>query len=387
METVLQNIRDLKELTQKDWFEEITKFVVKLVAKKLGLEDAKGGGLYLDDETISGEQQKAAPFEDLDRSMGGKGGFALEIDSEEEDDSAFFARLKTESNNLIRAEGSETLQNYADGGTDDAKGGFVVVATIVAKIAFAVLKRYLRQNHHDFYPTVMEEVFRKIFLDKIGTWGWGQMKEKAGQMFKSNEGLSGDRLHAGTCFLKALETHCLERKRAGKKFETALIGHSAGSIALCHLLEASGKAFPGLVFNQLFFLAPACRTDLFLEKGKTAKEKGVFRTFRMFTMAEAHEKRDHCIPFVYTHSLLYMVSGLFEEETDAKIMGLHEQFSASGRYSDFEELKTLNEFLKDNILVLSADPDNPDESMRSGALKHGDFDNDDLTLKSILKSI
>jgi hypothetical protein len=387
VETVVQNLKDLKELTGKNLFEEVTKFVIKLVAKKLGIEDAKGGGVYLTDETITDEKHKVAPFEKLDKSFDSRGGTGFQIDDEDENSSQFYAQLETESKNLIRAEGSEEIKNLNNENEEVAKGGFLVIAKVVAQIVFAVLKRYLKRSHHDFYPTVIEETFRKIYLDKVGKWGWTTMKEKSSEMFTSASGLTGDNQYAGTYFLNLLNEHCKTRETAGKKFEIELIGHSAGSILICNLLAATGKDFNAIKYNNVFFLAPACRTDLFLEKGKTAMDNGLFKNFKMFTMEEKNEKKDHCIPYIYTHSLLYLVSGLFEDDVDAKIMGLHEQFRIEGRYANFDELKKLNSFINNNKLVLSVDTTNFDESMRSNSLKHGDFDNDINTLRSILKSI
>lgn len=387
IETLVQNLKELKELAGKDLFQEVVKFVIKIVAKKLGIEDARGGGEYLTDETIDDEKHKVAPFEKLDKSFDSKGGGGFQIDDEDESNSQFYAQLETESRNLIRAEGSEEIKNISDDNGEVAKGGFFAIAKVVAQISFAVLKRYLKKNHHDFYPTVMEEAFRKIYLDKVGQWGWKQMKDKSAKMFETNAGLSGDNQHAGTYFLNLLNKHVGSLSATGKTIEIELIGHSAGSIAICNLLEAVDKNFSSIKFNNIFFLAPACRTDLFLEKGKPALDKGLVKNFKMFTMEEKNEKKDHCIPYTYTHSLLYMISGLFEDEVDAKIMGLHEQFRIEGRYAAFDELKKLNTFITANKLVLSIDTINFDESMRSNSLKHADFDNDIYTLRSILKSI
>lgn len=386
-EVVMQNIKNLKELTGKGAFDEIVKFVTKLVAKKLGLDDAKGGGTYLSDETIAIEKQKIAPFEDLDKSLDARGGTPLEIDEEDENYSTYYAKLETEAKGLINAEGSDELKYEQAEGDEIARGGMLFVAKVVAQIAFAVLKRYFKKTHHDFYPTIMEEAFRKLYVDKIGGWGWKQIKDKSGEMFSSNSGLSDSNLHAGTHFLSLLETHLQKRTAEGKKLDIELIGHSAGAIAVCNLLEATGQHFSGITYNNVFFLAPACRTDFFLQKGFPAQEKGLFKHFKMFTMEESNEKKDHCIPFTYTHSLLYMVSGLFEEEVDAKIMGLHEQLKATGRYETFDELKKLNQYISNNKLILSTDLENADESLRCSSLKHGDFDNDELTLTAILKSI
>jgi hypothetical protein len=386
METVTQNLDDLTKLAAKEVFNEALKFVIKIVAKKLGMEDARGGGEYLADETIGEEKSKIAPFENLDKVMSAKGGGGFTLDEDNEDE--FYARLEIESRVLIKAEGSDELKNFQGDTEEVAKGGLLTVAIVVAKIAFAVLKRYYNKSHHDFYPTVMEEAFKLLYVNKIGTWGWTCMKEKAEEMFSGNENRTGDDLHAGTYFLKGLNTHYLQRLASGKKFEIELIGHSAGSIVICNMLDSTMSDFNTLCYNNVFFLAPACRTDYFLSKGKPAMDQGHIKKFKLFTMKQENEKKDHCIPYVYTHSLLYMVSGLFEvPDTDAKIMGLHEQFSAGSRYANFPELNNLKAFIGSNQLVLSDDVANPDASMRSNSFKHGDFDNDPVTLKSILNSI
>jgi hypothetical protein len=388
LETVMQNLGELKDLAGKDVFNEVLKFVIKLVGKKLGLDDtARGGGTYLSDETIHEEKTKSAPFEDLDKTLNARGGVGASLDEDNEDE--FYARLEGESNSLIRAEGTEELKTeITDEEGESARGGLLFVAKVVAQIAFNVLKRYFKKTDHDFYPTVMEEAFKKLYLDKVGTWGWGQMKNKAAKLFADNDGLNGKSLHAGTYFLQMLDKYHSKRIAEGKKFDIELIGHSAGSIVICHLLERTQANFKNLKYNNVFFLAPACRTDLFLQHGKPAYDDGYFKKFKMFTMKEENEKKDHCIPYVYTHSLLYMVSGLFEmPEIDARIMGLHGQFRKDGRYSMSPESVNLNTFMINKQVVLSDDITNQDVSMWSSALKHGAFDNDEHTLASILKSL
>jgi hypothetical protein len=388
IETIMQNLDKLKKLAEESLFEEVVKFVIKIAARKIGIANARGGGgVYLTDETIADEKQKEAPFEDLDRELNARGGPGIDIANEDEDSSEFFAELRTESRNLINAEGSEEIKYTPDDNADVPRGGLFAIAKVVAQIAFAVLKRYVKKTDHDFYPTIMEEAFRKICLDKIGNWGWSQMKDKSADMFKSNTDLSGTDLYAGTYFLHHLQKHIDKRIAAGKEIHVDLIGHSAGSIAICNLLLASLNDFGTIKYNNVFFLAPACRTDLFLSTNKKAQENNLYKKFKMFTMQEVYEKKDHCIPVIYTHSLLYLISGILEDDIDAKIMGLHEQFKAEGRYADFDELRQLKAFIDNNKLVLSSDTGNADDSMRSNSFKHGDFDNDDFTLISILKSL
>lgn len=404
-EVILQNFATIIEKTKSAFYQEALKFVIKLVARKLGMEDGKGGGgEYLADSTIEIEKQKPHPFEDLDREVDMGKGIADELTLEPMAEKEFLIRLEMESKVLIEVQASEEFKNKTTKedpslppelapDSEDAKGGWLAIIKLVAQIALNVLKRYLNKTHHDFYPTVMEETFRKLYVGGIGTWGWGRIKEKAQMMFAENDGLSGEDLHAGTYFLDALQEHYTKRLNNGKKFNIYLVGHSAGSIVICLMMKRVMEKYKDLKFETIFFLAPACRTDLFLTHCMPGKKAGFFNKFKMFTMKAENEKKDHCIPFIYTHSLLYMVSGLFEVDDkesgdiDAKILGLNEQSIGQGRYASFPELKELNAFLSDHHLILSDDNFNADLSLRSTALKHGDFDNDLPTLTAILNSL
>jgi hypothetical protein len=371
-ETIRENIEEI--IADSD-FEDIINFVIKVVGKKIGL-DSRGGGETLDNATIAFEKQQEEPFETMDRELEGKGGGTP---FDENDEQLFEDKLIADSRSLIMAETEFEDSSLADD-RGEAKGGLLTLAIIVGKIAFRVLKRYHKKTQHDFYPTIIEETMRQVYLDRLGRWAWIEMKEKAENMFESNDGISHDKLHAGTYFLAKLQEHAMQMQQEGKAFSIELMGHSAGSIAICHLLVATYKHFAILKYKIVFFLAPACRTDLFLAKGAPALNNNIFKKFTMFTMDESYEKKDYCVKYVYTHSLLYLVSGLFEEdETDAKIMGLHEQFQAKGRYENFPELQKLNAFLKNHSLGLSIDTTNAN-NLWTDAIRHGDFDNNEHTL-------
>lgn len=404
-EVLKQNLDDLLSGAKTELCDEALNFVIKIVAKKLGLVDgAKGGGAgeYLSTDMIEDEKQKEVPFENLEKAVGAKGIGELKIEDEE----AALAKLEAEAKALIQSEASDALMDpkphdlamldndLAVTQEDGAKGiSWIKIAWAVGAIALNVLKRFRDRTHHDFYPTVVEETFRKFYLGKLGTWGWTMIKQKAASMFNDNTGRSGDDLYVGSLLLANLERHYVARTKAGKKFQIDLVGHSAGSIVICHLLGAVMRSHQQLAFNTVFFLAPACRVDLFLAHGPAAKQQGVFKKFKMFTMREEAEKADHCIRYVYTRSLLYLVSGLFEidarnnGEIDAKILGLQEHFKAEGRYANVDDLTNVRDFLKTVHVALSKDADHQDESLRTTAIKHGDFDNDPLTLQAIKHSL
>lgn len=381
-------VENLSAKSSDNQFQKVLNYVIKIVGKKLGV-GSRGGGETMDNLTIEAEKRKEYPFAELNNELGNSRSGSVMFD--EDDEEGFLARLEQESNTMIRAEDEMATEEIEvaepDPDAGDSRGLLLTLGKLVAKIAFAVLKRYAQETHHDFYPTIVEETFRKIYIDRVGKWGWSEMKEKAQKMFDDNKGRSGDDLHAGTYFLSLLEKHYQKRQNAGKKFAIELVGHSAGSIAICNMLAATSENFKQLKYNNVVFLAPACRTDLFIAKGIPAKEKGVYKKFKMFTMKEENEKKDYCVKYLYTYSLLYLVSGLFEDETDAKIMGLHEQFKAEKRYENFAELKTINSFIMSNKLALSDDITNTDNSMWTDSFRHGDFDNNPATLKSILSTI
>ncbi|KAA2239867.1 hypothetical protein F0L74_27155 [Chitinophaga agrisoli] len=395
-EILLEQLDKAAMQVKSGLYKELINFVIKLVAGKLGkVPDAKGNGVYLSDEAIEEEKTKEAPFEELDTHDGTKGGSPL-ADAEADED-VERAQLEMESRILVMSSASDELLAALEEEAAMEEGkGFLSLGLIklVAETAFQVLRRFRRHTHHDFYPTITEELFRKLGVGAAGTWGWNAIKQKAADMFADNTGLSGTGLHAGRYFLERLQAHYAASMQQNKPFSIHLIGHSAGSIVICHLLRQAMRSYPDLRFKLVALLAPACRTDLFMETIPAAREQGCYQQLRLFTMREENEKKDHCIPYVYTHSLLYLVSGLFEADTsgepapDTRILGLHEQFRSEGRYADDPLLQSLKTFLQEHCtVILSDDIDNPEINRRCSALKHGDFDDNELTLTSILLSI
>jgi hypothetical protein len=86
---------------------------------------------------------------------------------------------------------------------------------------------------------------------------------------------------------------------------------------------------------ELVFLAPAVRVSLFADALTTGGP--LISSFRSFTMSDALERADPVLGagngFIYPSSLLYLVSGLFEEtkseaEVDAAILGMQRFFPA-----------------------------------------------------------
>lgn len=260
-------------------------------------------------------------------------------------------------------------------------GGFL---RSMAKITYKVIKRYVQKTNHYFQATLTEEIYRRYYVAKIGAYIWKEMKDKAAEMWGSNNGRNGKNLLAGTYLLSKLN-------ELGTKEEPIIIdaiGHSAGSIAICYLIKVVEKNYPNIKINNLVFLAPACRSELFNEEVVNKVKR--FNEIRVFTMSDGYEVNDTLVDgfsFIYPHSLLYFISGILEDEgrsDDAHILGLERHINWPN-YMKHSHLKSINKYLNEigkNRLVLSKTTTN-NLGLSSLAIDHGQFDNDPNTLSSI----
>jgi hypothetical protein len=160
----------------------------------------------------------------------------------------------------------------------------------------------------------------------IGKPIWDEIKENAERMAVGRDGAPN--LGSG---LMQLYAAAVEAGHFGPGATTNvrlhLIGHSAGSIVIAHLLDALFRLHPGLTVESVTFMAPAIRVDLFARKllpwMKGPKPR--VRRFTQFHLADDFEQRDPtCGP--YGRSLLYLVSGAFEDRPGTPILGLERDF-------------------------------------------------------------
>ncbi|MBK7389242.1 MAG: hypothetical protein IPI23_09305 [Bacteroidetes bacterium] len=135
-----------------------------------------------------------------------------------------------------------------DTGQQGQAKGIISTATFikhVAIIAFRVIKRFINKRDHDFYPTTIEEILRELYVAELGAWVWNNMKVKSNDMWKDNQKLSGLNRFAGRYLLDKL----IDYVKKYNDVEVNLIGHSAGSIAICNLLNTTSNIYPQLVYN------------------------------------------------------------------------------------------------------------------------------------------
>ena len=184
-----------------------------------------------------------------------------------------------------------------------------------------VVDRFQNGTDHGFIGTIMEEMYRTLYADKVGRLLWDGMKANAAGAY---DPLAPDtpahETPGGSLFLQLLTEYQEQHGRV----ELNLIGHSAGSIHISHFVERGAQIDPGqFVADCVIFLAPACSFETF--NAKLIPHTDRIGRFRIFTMADACERRDPLIklmPTVYPHSLLYLVSGLLEDTPDAPLIGL-----------------------------------------------------------------
>lgn len=259
------------------------------------------------------------------------------------------------------------------------------VALYVAKLVIAVVKRFRNKSDHGVYCTVVEEVLRSAYGDLIGATIWSAMKQDTLDSFADGVDTCG-RLVVGK--LKALQ-------EAGQQFKKlTLVGHSTGAIYICNFLDAAKAA--GLKTPvQVVFLAPAITCARFAQ-ALGEHEDNALHHFRMFAMRDARESADQMLKPLYTRSLLYFVSGLLEGTAsagkwsatiDMPLVGM-ERYFLDGPFGTDASVAKVSKFLNaaPNRMVWShAQSSLP--GLSSDAGRHGDFDNDEATLKSLQEII
>jgi hypothetical protein len=249
---------------------------------------------------------------------------------------------------------------------------WITVARFVARVVIAVLKRHNAHRDHGTYTTIVEEVLRAAYLDKVGQIVWDMMKKDTADAFASAD-------NVGSVLLAGLA----QRQRNGRQFKSiALVGHSTGAVYICNFIQSALQVLPGIPFNVIF-LAPACRFELFDET--VQKASGSFAGFRMFAMHDALEMGDQLVPIVYPRSLLYLVSGLLEGDADTPILGMERFLTLSGVFTgkDFVAVDRVRAWLSQNATRNVWSDDIRPNGFGSIAHKHGDFDDDQSTLVSV----
>lgn len=261
------------------------------------------------------------------------------------------------------------------------------LAASIAKIVYHTAKRYFRKRSHGFGPTVVEEVLRELYMADLGAWVWAGMKHIAEQMWLPNDGLSGEETHGGRYLLDGIAR--IQKNKPSLVVD--LVGHSAGSIAICHLLRTAATNNVGITIRKIILMAPACTSRLFLDEIVRHPER--YDECWFFTMSDDYEEKNHLVEVVYERSLLYLISGILEPaEVDIPIVGMM-RFLSGGDPFIQPDLEEIRRFLfstgpQHTVLSLSSTiaPTAP-VGLRSNSSRHQDFNTDQDTRDSLVAII
>ncbi|NID14495.1 alpha/beta hydrolase [Luteibacter yeojuensis] len=429
-EAILNNRQDLlKDPAFRELVKKVSEWVLKKVSFSGGISFKGTGGRSIDDEdTFRAEydqwfdgQRDAPPVEDADiagapgataRAAAGEPNIDLlasDIEQQLDNDPAFKQAMAEAFNAAnppqvdVSTKGAGTTKRAAvlhlsQDALDEmfppdvpaAEGqvktrGFFTwakVAYFVAKIVIAVVKRFRAGRDHGVYCTIVEEVMRSAFGGLLGAAVWNAMKKDTKDSFDQGPDTCG---YLVVQKLKAMEDE-------GKRFKKiTLIGHSTGAIYICNFLDAAKAA--GLETPvRVVFLAPAITCERFAA-AIHVHEATYLQDFRMFAMHDTRETADQMFRPLYTHSLLYFVSGLLEGSVspsgrwtgtlDMPLVGM-ERFFTGKTFDNDASVKRVRSFLnaKPQRMVWSkAAGAGPGLNSDSG--RHGDFDNDAPTLTSL----
>lgn len=286
----------------------------------------------------------------------------------------------------------EIREELRAGAEPGARGFFDPASVIVhaVKILARIVRRFIRKRDHGLYTTVVEELLRELYLDAIGAKVWGLMKQDTRDTFA---GGSAHQPRGGSLFLRELASQLGARRNAGQaQPRLSIVAHSAGAIWACHFLQSmaemrSAGAIPAdFRLRQLIFMAPACTCRLFAKALDTHAQAALFEEFRLYGLSDPLEAGYWEVPPLYPRSLLYLVSGLFEDEPDQPLAGMERYLSRANVY-DEEEVRTVRNFLTKHAERTVWSETDGGLGLSSNARKHGGFDDTAGSMIETMRSV
>lgn len=284
--------------------------------------------------------------------------------------------VRASKSTLMSPELLTEVKEEAD--STEGSRGLITTAKLVKAALFVfkrVIARFINKTDHGIYPTIAEELAREFYLANAGKLLWDKIKGEASDAFGSD-----DKAYGGTAFIAQLKA----AYEAGERRRIVLVGHSAGSIYICQFLQAAQRmGLPEEMKFDVVFLAGAATVDLVAETWEKAGSR--IANFRSLALSDEKEQADHLVGFVYPRSLLYVVSGILEKNTDQPLVGMQRYYRNVAPHTPDKNpaLKTWLDYLNavPNRTIWADDDRGP--GMATTAKGHTDFDNDLPTLKSL----
>lgn len=222
----------------------------------------------------------------------------------------------------------------------------------------------------------------ELTLARAGFRMWGEMKENA-QLASEHSGNLGA--------LQLVAQHVEQAKKKLTKedkigWELHIVGHSAGSIFGAYALPLLSNL--GIPLQSVQFLAPAIRVDLFKQLLLPSLESGHTPLPSLYLLSDTLERGDCVGP--YAKSLLYLVSNAFEGSRGVPILGMHACLEA-----DKQLARLFAGTVDGRPALVVSEGETIDAARQQSAVKqgvsvsrsHGGFDNDPVTMNSVLTRI
>lgn len=161
---------------------------------------------------------------------------------------------------------------------------------------------------------------------------WTEMKENAEAGADTAAGLT------------QLAQHLAALKAAHEDLEVHLVGHSAGSLVLGHLLTLLGRRRTRVPVSTTTLYAPACTVDFALQHYAKAfaNGTGILRKqdLHVDLLSDPRERDDQVFK-VYGKSLLYLVSRALERFHKTPLLGMEAAWNPAAQHDDMWNDRTL----------------------------------------------
>jgi hypothetical protein len=205
---------------------------------------------------------------------------------------------------------------------------------------------------------------------ETGAYAWRNMKQDARVAFDGSADYDGG--------FRGLLPLLAGIDKSKQRPKLHLVGHSAGSIVLGHLLSALERfQLNNLDLFSIHLMAPACTVDFFRQRYQPyLTGKGALKLSDKIYLYNLQDKQELVdtvsanIPLLpsYSHSLLYLVSRAYEEQAETALAGMQHYVDDMPRGGKLD-------------IAYSG------VGGKTASTSHGGFDNDALTLTTIMARI
>lgn len=240
----------------------------------------------------------------------------------------------------------------------------------------------------DFMLDRLDDALEPLARIVGGKAQWDEMKENA---LRATTGAGGAK---GGARIAAEHVAAL----ASDGFELHMAAHSAGSIYFARLVQmlTADRGRPvfrgvrglGVKIESVTLWAPAITIDLFKQTYLPAIREGRIGRFALFTLTDHAEQEDDCAN-IYNKSLLYLVSHALEATPRIPLIGgpRGEPILGMERWvrEDLELMDLFESGRAEWIRAPNAEPSGSPTASR--ARSHGDFDDDEATVRATLVRI